>query len=263
MEIKSFVNEFLSAGFHDFYYKKDSPSFESHIIECLTDIYGQEVLKKLYEEGDENGFVELISSYGVKPNMYDNFIDACNKYENFIKERQKNPAIKSDRASMVEIAVVSFYICKYLTTTPTLEELSHFENDLLNNFSVIKEHFNMSLDPNKTREYWNNKKRVLYNNYDLFEIKPDYLDEFTYAKYGVKIEDVRKMDARMVQELNKYIVDKLQKEEKQNASNSKKMKLDLGNTIISSGNGYVDALLMVAIIVTELAIGFIVFFLNY
>lgn len=263
MEEKLFVNEFLTIGMQDYFYKSNATSFERHIIECMTDIYGKEELKALFESRDENKFEELLKSNGFKSNMYTNFIDACNKYESFKIENAKNPAIKSDRASNVEISVISMYLCKFIISTPTLESLSHFENDLLNDFSIIKMHFNTSLNPNKTREYWNQKKHILSNNYDLFEVLPEYLDEFTYAKFGVKLEAVKKMDAKMVEKLNNYIKDKINEEESQAESKGKQKTKINGNTVLSSGNGYVDALMIVSIIVTEIAIGLIILFLNY
>ena len=48
--------------------------------------------------------------------------------------------------------------------------------------SVIKLHFNTSINPNKTRELWEKKKKILSDNVELIEIKPKYLDEFTYAR---------------------------------------------------------------------------------
>ena len=258
MENVTFINEFLSIGFNDYFNAKKSDSFERHIVECLADIYGKEEIKKVYDSKDENGFIELIKKYGFKDEYYDNFLRDMVKYETFKKENIKNPAIKSDRASIIEVSVINMYLRKCLVTEPTLEELSHFENDLLNDFSIIKMHFNTSLNPNRTREFWNRKKKILSDDIDLVEIKPEYLDEFTYAKYGINIKDVKKMDYRMVAELNSYIRSKQESAQKDPMPKNKFN----WNTAVSTGNGYVDALLIISIIVTEMSIGFIYLILH-
>ena len=75
-------------------------------------------------------------------------------------EHQKEPSIKSDIASKIEVSIIIMFIYKCLLIEPTLEEISHFENNLLNNFEMIKFHFSTSLNPNRTRDIWDKKKRT-------------------------------------------------------------------------------------------------------
>lgn len=259
METKPFINVFIDFGMREFFYGNNIFSFERHIVECLVHIYGKKTLKSLYDTKDENGFNDAIFKYGVKPSVYDNFLRDTAKYENFKLEKANNPALKTDVTSAIEISIITFYIQRCLSFTPTSEDITVFENELLNDFDTIKFHFNASMDPNKAREFWDKKKKLLSDDIELIEIKPEYLDEFTYARFGVKLEDVKNMDYRMVDELNKYIRSKL-KEGNEDSGNSKKR---IGaNTIITSGNGFVDALLIISIIATEISIGLIYYFLN-
>ncbi len=259
-----FINDFISIGLSDFYKEPHQASFESHIIECLCDIYGKENIKKVYEARDEAGFQNLIFKYGCAKTVYDNFLRDTIKFENFKNENTKDPSVKSDIGSKVEISVITMFLYKCLLLAPSLEEISHFENNLLNNFSIIKWNFNTALNPNRTRDTWEKKKRMLTDNVELVEIKPEYLDEFTYAKFGTSLEDVKKMDYRMVTELNNYIKSKLTVE----ASSLPKRKEPttkwafLNNTVLSTGNGYVDALLIAGIIATEMSIALIYLFLH-
>ena len=260
MERSNFINEFVSLGMYDYFNGLKENVFERHIIECLCDIYGKDSIKELYENNRENEFATLIHRYGLAPNIYDNFLRDTAKYMKFKKENALDPTKKSNIASAVEASVISMFLYKSLIIEPTLEDLSHFENDLLNDFSVIKLHFNTSLNPNKTRELWEKKKKILSDNVELIEIKPKYLDEFTYARFGTTLKDVKKMDYRMVEELNSYILSKLESMPKDDTDN--KTGSIKGTTIISSGNGFVDALLITAIIATEMSIGLIYLFLN-
>lgn len=258
-----FINDFIQIGMTDYFTKRVTSTFESHIIECLADIYGEDKLKHTFETKNEAAFVSLIHTYGLSRNIYDNFLRDTNKYTKFKIENKKNPAIKSDVASKIEVSIITMFIYKCLLIDPTMEELSHFENNLLNNFEMIKWHFNTSVDPNKTREVWDKKKRMLTDNVELIEIKPEYLDEFTYARFGTSLQDVKKMDYRMVEELNNYIKDKMNtmtiEAETKNRKPSKKV---FANTVLSTGSGFADAILIAAIIATEMSIGLIYLFLH-
>lgn len=257
-----FINDFISIGINDYFSNRTSNFFEAHIIECLCDIYGYEALKSVCLQKDEAGFISLIHKYGLSRNMYDNFLRDMIKYEKFKEDNSNDPSLKSDIASKIEVAVITMFLYKCLLIEPSLEEISHFENDLLNNFAIIKLHFNTSLNPNRTRDVWDKKKHMLTDNVELVEIKPEYLDEFTYAKFGTSLQDVKKMDYRMVEELNKYIKSKqtivVEDIPKRKIPNEGLFK----NTILSTGNGYVDALLIAGIIATEISIGLIYLFLH-
>lgn len=258
-----FINKFLTIGFAHFFDKTGQGLFESHIIECLCDIYGIEALREIYQARNEGAFIDLIRKYGLAPSLYDNFLQLTNRYEKFKEEQINNPTLKTDVASKIESSLITMYIYRCFLIEPSLEELSHFENDLLNNFEIIKIHFNISVNPNQTRELWSKKKRMLDDNVDLIRIVPTFLDDFTYAKYGTSREEVEKMDYRMVEELNSYIKSKqaLEIENEPQQKEKKTLKI-FANTALSSGNGFVDFLLIASIIATEFSIGLIYLFLH-
>jgi len=95
---------------------------------------------------------------------------------------------------------------------------------------------------------------------DLVEIKPEFLDGSVYEKYGTTLDDVKKMDYRMVEQLNSYIKSKMLTDSINEVEKNKKF--PLSNVVITSGNGFVDALLIASMIITELSIGAIYYFLN-
>lgn len=252
---ETFINEFLTIGLNDFFENSSSISFEKHIIECLVDIYGMDKIKEVYMSKNVNAFQPLIQKYGLKTNVYENFLRDTRLYETFKKENAKKPNLKSDYASIVEVDIITMFLQKCLVVEPTLEELSHFENNLLNDFSIIKLHYSISKNPNRTREYWNKKKKILMDNVELIEVKPEYLDEYTYARYGIDIKNVKKMDYQMVNELNKYIKNKMENKEESGNNGS-------SDLIIASGSGYVNMLLILSIVATILSIGAILIFLK-
>lgn len=252
---ETFINEFLTIGLNDFFNNSNTFSFEKHIVECLVDIYGLNKIKTIYMTKDVNAFQSLIQNYGLKTNVYENFLRDMRMYERFKKQHEQNSNVKSDYASIIEVDIITMFLQKCLVMEPTLEELSHFENNLLNDFSIIKLHYSSSKNPNRTRELWNKKKKILMDNVELIEIKPEYLDEMTYAKYGIDIKNVKKMDYQMINELNKYIKNKM-KENEESSNNSS------SDLIIASGSGYVNMLLILSIVATILSIGAILIFLK-
>lgn len=257
-----FINPFISLGCSDFFDKESNASFEAHVIECLCDIYGKDKVKEIYVAKDEARFASLLHVYGLSQNIYDSFLRDTLKYLKFMDEKRQEPSLKSDIASKVEVSIISMFIYKCLLIEPTVEEISHFENDLLNNFEIIKQHFNNSLNPNRTRDVWDKKKKMLTDNVELIEIKPTYLDEFTYAKYGINLADVKRMDYRMVDQLNSFIKEKQASLEVENPKDKKNFKGPILKTAVTSGSGFVDALLIASIIATEMSIGLIYLFLH-
>lgn len=258
-----FINPFISAGCFDYFDKNMNSSFEAHVIECLCDVYGKDKIYEAYSSKDENAFSTLLHVYGLSSNVYDSFLRDTLKYRKFMEEKDREPSLKSDIASKVEISIITMFLHKCLLVEPSLEEISHFENDLLNNFEIIKWHFNNALTPNRTRDVWDKKKRMLTDNVELVEIKPVYFDEFTYAKYGIKLADVQRMDYRMVDQLNSFIAEKQSNSiEVEKPTSKLSLEGSILKTSISSGSGFVDALLIAAVIATEMSIGLIYLFLN-
>ena len=261
METKIFVNKFLTIGMNDYFCAGNPTSFERHIVECLVDIYGNGELKKAFENGDENLFYNTIMKYCAKPEYYDQFLENCRKFEEHKGEIGENNKIPY--ASYIEIILIKLFLRKSILNNSSPEEISYFENDLLNNFDIIKWHLINSDNPNRTRLEWNTKKKILSNDVELIELKPEYLDAYTYAKFGVDLDSVKEMDYRMVNELNNYIKKRLMEEQNQEIQeNGKTMKLK-PTTVISSGNGFVDALMIISIIATEISIGLIYLFYIY
>ena len=249
-----FVNEFMTIGVYDFFNSGNASSFESHIIECLCDVYGKDNIKNCYSEMDGNAFYSLIVKY-CSPDLYDQLLYNCKQFEDY-KDSNDNKY-----ASYLEIIVAKMFIKKCIINGFTDEEVAHFENDLLKNFHIIQWYSTHSSNPNQTLEEWTRLKSALDDNVELIEVKPEYLDAYTYAKYGIDLAKVKQMDYRMVKELNSYIKSRMLEEEQKEIEGVKKKKLTL-NTSISSGNGFVDALLIISIIATELSVGLIYLFLH-
>lgn len=259
MNSSIFVNEFLNKGFNDLLNGISEYAFEKHIAQCLVDICGLDELKDAFNKKDENAFYNIVTDYGDMSLLYDRLISTISEFQSFNRDNKVNK-VKNDLGSYIEITLIKIFLKKCIKSKAILQRVPDFENHLLKDPETIRWHLEHSKNPNRTKEEWLLKKRILTDEVKLTEIKPEYLEANIYSRFGIKLEEVKKMDYRMVNELNTYIKNQL--------SNSTVIRLpkdknqSILNTTLTSGNGFVDALLIVSIIVTELSVGFIYLFLH-
>lgn len=249
-----FVNQFITNGLTSYINGSNDHIFEKHVIEILCHIYDRNSLIQAFEDKNEKIFSHIIESYGFPHNLYVSFLDYTAGYLSYLELGEG----KTDTIEKIENLLIKMYKFKSAILTLTEEDKNTFENLLLKNFEVKKLIFDQCLNPNKIEEIWNSEKKKLDNRVIFEEVKPDLLDEFTYAKFGVSKKDVEKMDYRMIARLNEYIESKLSNQEE---DTKKPEKINL-NTFVTSGNGFVDALLIVAIIAAEISVGLIYLFLH-
>ena len=251
-----FINEFITAGLNDLFGERKLFSFERHILECICQIYGISEVKSMYASKDQNGFITLLRKYGYQEENYMRFLGYTAEYEDFKKNLRTNPNLKSDIYNKIESEVITMFGFKFLLDKFNQAEIEQFEKILLNDFETIRLKFNTSLNPNFTKELWEKRKNEFKNSVELSNVKVDYLNEDLYKKFNLDMETVEKMDYRMVERLNKSILDRLNESE-EIVTNNVKTKF-----VLTSGNGFVDILIMVSIITTIISAGIIYFFLR-
>ena len=246
-----FINEFISLGMYSYFNNyKDNP-FERHIIECICDIYGFDNVLNLCKNGEQNEFIKLLKIYGYPENYYVRFISLTLEYEEFKKEIVLNPEKKSNIYSKIEAELIKMIGFKWMQEKLTEQEFIKFENDLLNNFEVINLKYKNCTDPDETKNLWAKRKVEFKNNVGLETIKIDFLEEEIYKRFNLEFEDVQQMDYRMVNQLNRSIVKKMQEPEE---NEQKKQKFVLANT-----SGKINIFIILAIIMIILVIGVIAF----
>ena len=252
-----FINEFLTIGFNDFINKTKNNIFEYYVIECLHAIYGQSLIEA-YNNKQAYEFEKIIKKYKLNQTIYEDFMDNLIAYENFKKSLITNPIQKTEVLSNIQIDIIKMIKHKTVFENITDAQMAGFENIFLNDMEIKKYTFNYSIDPNKVLKYYKSEKRSFSEDVILEEEKPNLLDEFTYARFGVSYDDVKDMDYRMINKLNDYIKNKL---ESNNVPTAIKQRFRI-NSVLTSGSGAVDALLIIAIIATEISIGLIYLFLH-
>lgn len=248
-----FINEFITNGLNDYFGENKPYSFEKHIIECICNIYGKENINRIYTSQNQNEFIKLIRMYGYSENSYLRFVGYTVEYENFKKSFAGNPNQKTDIYNKIESEVITMFGFKFLLGKTTKQEIDSFEYNLLNDFETTRLKLNTGLNPNFIQELWKKRRIEFKNSVDLYSVKTNYLDDETYKKFNIDLETVKQMDYRMVEKLNKSILERLKHpEEVIKEEVEKKSKF-----VLSSGNGFVDILIMVSIITTVISAGVI------
>ena len=160
---------------------------------------------------------------------------------------------KTDITSKIEIILVDMVIERNKTNKFTNSELEFFDkyfDPKNNNFSKL--HELITKDVNIVPMYWNRKKVLLNNNMKFKRIRNDLLSSQVYDKYGIDKDDMSKMSEEKVRNINNRILEN----EKENNKRSKKF--NPRNVIITSGNGFVDTLMLLTIMTTEIMIGIMI-----
>ena len=178
---------------------------------------------------------------------------------NIRKASKPNPNIKTDILSNIDVNLIKMYEFMSAFVDITEAQLSGFETSMLKNFEVTKMHFNYSNDPKRVENFYKQERNKIGNRVQLTEQRVELLDDITYSKFGVSIDDVKNMDYRMVNKLNNYINDRIAQGIDAVTPPKKKLRF---NSVLSSGNGFVDVLLILGIIATEISIGLIYMFLH-
>ena len=176
------------------------------------------------------------------------FISLMEQYSKWLNSEKS--VGKTDLTSKIEICLINMVIIRNKSKKFNDEELSFFEkffDPSNNNFATL--HGLITKDINIIPMYWNRKKSLLNSNIKLKSIRHDLLSSSIYNKYGLDKEEISKMSEDKVKNINNKIIEKEKEEVKL------QKKFIPKNIIITSGNGFVDTLMLLCIMTTEIVIG--------
>ena len=252
-----FINDSITRGISNYLLIKNGKDydkahiFEVYVIRCLCKIYGDINILNPYRIDNENSFKSNLIMYGLKVSEMEEFISLMNDYSKWLNS-EKNVG-KTDLTSKIEIILINMIIERNKTNKFSEEELEFFDkyfDPKNNNFATL--HNLITKDVNIVPMYWNRKKALLNNNMKFKLIRNDLLSSSTYDKYGLDKEDISKMSEEKVKNINNRIL------EKEKEDNKRNKKFIPKNLIITSGNGFVDTLMLLSIMTTEIMIGIMI-----
>ena len=252
-----FINDSISNGISNYLLIKNGKDydkahiFEVYVIRCLCKIYGDINILNPYRIDNENSFKSNLIMYGLKVSEMEEFINLMNEYSKWLNSEKQ--VGKTDITSKIEIILINMIIQKNKSNKFTDEELEFFDkyfDPKNNNFATL--HNLITKDVNIVPMYWSRKKALLNNNMKFKLIRNDLLSSSTYDKYGLDKDEIQKMSEEKVRNINNRIL------EKEKEDNKRNKKFIPKNLIITSGNGFVDTLMLLSIMTTEIMIGIMI-----
>lgn len=252
-----FINDSITNGISNYLLIKNGKDydkahiFEVYVIRCLCKIYGDINILNPYRIDNENSFKSNLIMYGLKVSEMEEFISLMGDYSKWLNSEKQ--VGKTDLTSKIEIILINMIIERNKTNKFNDEELEFFDkyfDPKNNNFATL--HNLITKDVNIVPMYWNRKKALLNNNMKFKLIRNDLLSSSTYDKYGLDKEDISKMSEEKVKNINNRIL------EKEKEDNKRNKKFIPKNLIITSGNGFVDTLMLLSIMTTEIMIGIMI-----
>lgn len=251
-----FINEFLENGIKNYLllradkeYAKEH-MFEIYIIRALVKIYGEINIINPYKIHSENSFKCNLLMYGFSEKEMNTLFNYFSDYENWLSSEN---VTKTDLTTKIEKILVDMILFKSRKHVITEEEMEFFDAffDPVNN-KLAKLHSLITIDNDIVPNYWKRKKLSFNSKLNLVDVRTDLLASDDYANYGINIKDVETMPHDQVIKLN----EKIEEKEKKNKFRKFKPK----NIIISSGSGFVDTIMLLSIMSSEILIGLVLSF---
>ena len=252
----SFINSFFDNGIETYLllrqdkeYQKEH-IFEACIIRALIKIYGEINIINPYKIHSENTFKCNLLMYGLSEKEMNALFKYCEEYEIWLNSLN---VTKTDLTTKIEKILIDMIIIKGHKHKITDEELEFFDKlfDPVGN-TLAKLHSLITLDNDIVPNYWKKRKLGLSTKVNLVDIRSDLLAKDDYASYGIDIKDVETMTHEQVKELNNKIEEKEKK--------SRNIRFKPKNIILTTGSGFVDTLMLLSIMSTEVMVGLVLAF---
>ena len=250
-----FVNDAVNNGISAYISKNNNQKislshiFELRIIEFLVKIYGKISILNPYQLKDANSLKNNLIVYGASDGDIEKLFNLLHEYSLWLNSnsRDKNNIIKD----IFEI-LSNLVILKNKNVVIDSNEMKYYENFLSLKDTKINQIVNMSaINREEVLNVW--PKAVEESKKEPVKEEPLYLKDEEYEKYGLFMDEVKSLPKDKLLELNNEIKSRNESEASGGSSKDKPWQL-----VLTSGNGYVDALVLFSIMCTEIMIGIIV-----
>ncbi len=263
-----FINEAFDKAINDYLISKDnidSPLYESFlvvVIRMLINIYGElDILNPFYIK-DEEAFTDNLMKYGAKKENIDSLKRLVDGFYQ-IDKRNKN-AVKSEiNIYFIEVqkSLIDLFTLKRVNFGLTENESKEFFNLLYtpgtNSFLRISYNFKNAEDIYEVAEYYKESLKEKEKTKEQ-EDKKNILGFDIYKLFNYSIADISKMSSKDVDKLNSEIYESFDINEnainKEYLLEEKMREIQMQQNPITTGNGYVDILLIMSVIVTSIMV---------
>lgn len=272
---KVFINEAFSKAINDYQSSIDNPqgikynSFLVVVIRLLVSIYSELDIINPYMMEDEDLLKTNLAKFNYNKTNIELFLSNLELFYDYelVNEKKK---IKSKNPYFIEIqkSLVDMFICKKLNFYITEEETNTFYDLLYTPYSKnplrVSFNFLQSKDPLEVDSYFRKEMREKIKV--ILPKEKNYLNVKAYELLNMSFDNIKNLSENELNKVNSEVYDYFKIRE--NAINKeylleKAIEAKLReNNKITSGNGYVDILLVMSVVCTALMIlGIIVFIL--
>lgn len=255
----SFINDGIEDGIEAYLkYKENIPfnrnnTFELYVIKALTIIYGEKSIILPYHIQNEEAFKCNLMIYDLREQDMESFLFLMGQYSNYLKH-YKNGAKPTDLIEKIELILIEMMKYRSRKHEFTLEEISEFEtifNPIDGDLKQIKKM--ISKNSGLIINTWNsNKEGLSTTQINIMTERPNLLRPEVYKEYGLDIHELAKLPNYKIAEVNKNILNV------KSVPTEKKEPKKYKPILITCGNGFVDKLMLLSIIMTEIMIGLVI-----
>ncbi len=260
---KVFINEAFEKAINDYLQSSDKVqgviynSFLVVVIRLLKNLYGELDLINPYKMNDEELLKENLSKYGYSKFKVELFLSNLQLFYDIEKENQ-NKQIKTKNHYFITVQkdIIDMLICKKLNFDLKQSDVTDFYSLLYtpysNNPLQVSYNFLNAEDVFEIDRYF---KKQMKENIKIVKVKEKpLLNVKAYELLKYSMEDINNMDINEIEKVNHQVYDYFKIRE--NAINKEYLlekaleAIERENNKVTSGNGYVDILLIMGIICT-------------
>lgn len=257
--METFINAAVTTGIknyvlmtrHEQYSK--AHIFEVHVIDMLSHIYSEINVINPYKLQSEKSFINNLRIFGLSQKKVMALFKSMQDYYYWLTSKNKNSC---NSVGQIKIILLEMVLLKAGDKGLSEQEIKYykkfFSNELfgMQEVEMLTKNDSVSFD-----RVWDLKKIYIVGHDKLtFErIAPMLLTEDKYKEFGIELNDVTKLSNQAIERINEKIAteDKL--------ISKKKIGFNIPLKLaISSGNGFVDTLVLLSVIATEIMIGLLI-----
>ncbi len=266
MGIETFINTAFSTSIENYLYTKDEPLSSSLamnviIIRTLIAIYGELAIINPYLNKNitkKNGFDYNLMKYGFAEEKLNDFKNCFQSFFDTLQEKDNIFLVKVEKYLMEMLFLKKKCVG---ISSEELESLKYYfclaDNDLLKDYTSF-----YILDKRELDYYFAKQNYESEHAFDLKPVQKVVLFTDAYLLCGYTLDEIAKMTSDEIELANQHVYEffKIPKEE----SNKRDLLIDAVNYYkryknrLTSGNGFVDLLLISSIISTILLVLFII-----
>lgn len=271
MKDNIFVNSAFTSAVQTYINVKQNPedsafwSFKVMVIRSLIAIYGELDIINPYRTNNEDhmgGLDDNLTKFGFSKTALKHFKDCLQNYE----IAKQNHVFPNQNFMMIEKYLIDMFFArqKHVPTTP--EEQQTFQSLLYlsttKNPIMITEIQTATNNVQALDHYWNGKVFLNNHNFELVPYHQNLLPKDAYNVLGYTEESIGAMDEKTLSELNNSIlnffkIDPNEQNKMKRLQEAVSYYKQFGNRI-TSGNGYVDMLMLLSIIATVMMSLFVI-----